>query len=560
MQSYIRFFSIFCVLFSSAIVYYLFPYDADDEEPIKCLTFAVNKSLKNIKNRDRILVEFDSTGRPPTQCVVHSNSGRFAIHYDTIGVNSVPKLDLDKNGIPDFVDSALFYLEFSYKVFIDSLGFKPPPQDSGRGGSDGWDFYLLQLGSGFYYDVAYGFTLIELEVLDSSRKNIFPRYTAFSIIDNDFSPTDSAFFDNGIKRPTFRENGYLGLKITLAHEFHHILQFGYGDPSFPSFNEMTSTYFESRVFPETRDYLQYVKSLFNNFSKYILSENNYVNGYRYAIYLQFLQRRFGDSVITNLWENIGKGLEPFTALNEALKPLNSSVATTLSEFLSWIYYTGSHFRKDLLPNAKEFPNINFLDTFHFTSPSVATSKKLKPFEIRPIEFIFPSFQSGFLDDTLDILLVNIDFESARQRILRSLEYNLIVSDRFFPNSRQLHPSNYFYLCFSDSNLIVDSTFLNYGFQTISISYSFPNPVKTRDDVVYFPVPEKAKIGDIVEIQIFDSNMHEIPIDEKYLSVSLFEKKRVVRIPANFLNKSGIYFYKTLFNNSSLFGKFSVISQ
>lgn len=535
----------------------LLSFEADEEEPIKCLTFEINKSDRNIKNLDQILVEFDSTGRPSTQCVAHSKSGRFAVHYDTSGINMVPRLDLDKNGIPDFVDSALFFLEYSYKVLIDSIGFKPPPTDSGRGGSDAWDFYLLQLGTGYYYDVAYGFTMVELEIKDTIP-SIFPRFTAFSILDNDFSPTDSAFFDNGTKKPTFRETGFLGLKITLAHEFHHIVQFGYGDPSFPSFNEMTSTYIESRVFPETRDYLQYIRSLFNNFSKYIISENNYVNGYRYTIYLQFLQRKFGDAVIKDLWENIGIGYDPFTALNEVLVIINSSVEATLCEFLAWIYYTGPHYRDGYLPNAKEFPTINFLDTFQFSPPLIGTSKRLKPFEIRPIQFIFPSLRFGFLDDTLDILLINIDFESAVRRISNSAEYNLIVSNQFFPQSRQLYPSNYFYRCFSDSSLIVDSTFINSGFQTISIAYPFPNPIKSFDEILYLPAPEKAKIGDLVEFQIFDSSLQEIPLKERHLSVSLFDNKRVVKIPANILNKSGIYFFKTLFENSTLFGKFSVV--
>lgn len=532
-------------------------FELHDEEPIKCLTFEINKSIKNIKNYDRILVEFDSTGRPLTQCVTHSKSGRFAVHYDTSGINMIPRLDLDKNGIPDFVDSALFFLEYSYYVLVDLIGFRPPPTDSGKGGNDAWDFYLLQLGTGYYYDVAYGFTMVDLEINDSSSY-VFPRYTSFSIVDNDFSPRDSAFFDNGTKKPTYRETGFLGLKITLAHEFHHMIQFGYGDPSFPSFNEMTSTYIESRVFPETRDYLQYVRSLFNNFSKYVLSENNYVNGYRYAIYLQFLQRKFGDAVVKNLWENIGQGYEPFTALNEALKVLNSSVEATLCEFLAWIYYTGPHYNEGLLPNAKDFPKINFLDTFQFSPPLIATSKRLKPFEIRPIQFIFPPSSFGFLDDTLDVLLVNIDFESAVKRFSNSTAYNLIVSNQFIPHSRQLYPSNYFYRCFSDTNLIVDSTFMNFGFQTVSIAYSFPNPVTSFDEVLYLPVPEVAKIGDVIELQIFDSDMQEIHLREKRLTVSLFEKNRVVKIPVNILNKSGVYFFKTLFENSAFFGKFSVI--
>lgn len=544
---------IFCLLFCSNVV----SSQVDVDEPVKCHTFEILKNPQKQKYLDRVLVEFDSTGRPRTQCVVHSKTGRFAVHYDTSGTNQVPKLDLDRNGIPDFVDSALFYLEYSYKVIIDTMGFAPPPQDSGKGGSDAWDFYLLQLGVGYYYDVAYGFTMVDLEVKDTTLKP-FPRYTAFSILDNDFSPYDSTFFENGTKKPTYRETGYLGLKITLAHEFHHIVQFGYGDPSFPSFNEMTSTFIEFRVFTQTRDYLQYVRSLLNNFSKYIFSENNYLNGYRYAIYLQYLQKKFGDLVIRNLWQRIGEGLEPFIALNETLKPYGSSVAASLSDFLAWIYYSGPHYREGFLPNAREFPRINYLDTFRFSPPTMISSKLLKPFEIRPVQFIFPSSQFEVLDDTMDILLVNVDFESASKRLSNTVEYTLIVSSEPFTFSRQLYPKNYYYLCKSDSNLVVDSIFINFGYQTFIVAYPFPNPTTKSDENVYFPVPENTPVGENVELTIYGLDFKEIPLNQKAFPVTLSNKIRVIKVNPQLLMKSGVFFFKTSYKGSSIFGKFSVI--
>lgn len=529
-----------------------------EEEPIKCSTFEFNKPSKLVKKKDNLLIEFDSTGRPKTQCIIHSKSGLFAVHYDTTGINSVPLVDIDNNQIPDYVDSALFYLEYSYSIIIDSIGFCPPPQDSGRGGSDAWDFYLLQLGNGYYYDVAYGFTLIELEVRDS-LPSVFPRYTAFSVIDNDFSPFDSAFFENGTKKPTFRETGYLGLKITLAHEFHHLIQFGYGDPSFSSFNEMTSTFIEYRLFPETRDYLQYVRSLFKNFSKYVLSENNYLNGYRYAIYLQYLQRKYGDSVVKNLWENIGKGFEPFSALDKVLKNFGSSMVSSLCDFLSWLYYSGEHYREGFLPNAQEFPKINYLDTFRFSPPSIISSRRLKPFEIRPVQFIFPTNQSMTLDDTMDILLLNIDFESASKKFSNLHSYDLMISNTPFPFSRQLFPMSYYYLCKSDSNLVVDSTFLNFGFKTFTYDFPFPNPVKFSDETIFFPVPEKASVGEMVKLTVYDTKMNEIPLPEILFPVTLYGNIRVIKVsPKYFLDKSGIFLYELSYKASKIIGKFSII--
>ena len=59
---------------------------------------------------------------------------------------------------------------------------------------------------------------------------------------------------NDKKKGTYFETGIAALKITAAHEFHHAIQFMYGEDSqTPALNEMTSTFMEYRLFPETVD-------------------------------------------------------------------------------------------------------------------------------------------------------------------------------------------------------------------------------------------------------------------------------------------------------------------
>ncbi|MFN3305739.1 MAG: MXAN_6640 family putative metalloprotease [Candidatus Kapaibacteriota bacterium] len=533
----------------------VFPYPSYSHEDIKCLTFPIRKSQKL---QDKILssVKFDSTGRPINQCVAFSQNGLFAVHYDTAGQNKVPHYDLDLNGIPDYVDSALFYLEKAYYIYCDSMGFEPPPIDSGRGGNNSYDFYLFDIGNGYYEEVAYGWTVPDVEIKVPSR---YPKYACFSVIDNDFSPFDTTFFPSGNKRATFRETGYLGLKITIAHELHHLFQFGYGDPMFPSFNEMTSTFMEFRLNPESKDYLQYVKSLFSDFSKYILSDPSYYVGYRYAIFLQYLHLKHGDFPVVELWKNIGRGNDPLLSLELALNQKGSMISKELAGFLPYLFYTGKNSKLNLLPNSNLYPDISYLFQDNLDKVLV-TSQRLKPFEIRPMRIFMLSDVPEALDDTLYIFLANLDSKNALSQNLDSVGECTIIVSKEDQSGIKLHPKEIYYKFIGDRNKFADSLFLSFGFKTYAVSFPFPNPWKFRESGISFPVPSEATIKDDVELRIFDSNLTEIRLPNNNFNVSIRKQKRVIHFdhfPVDL--PTGIYFFKVSFKGKEIFGKFSVVN-
>jgi len=205
----------------------------------KCGTFLTEKQ-KHILI-DQLCVKVDSNGRCITQKTYLSSSGKFLIHYDTIGKNAVPLQDNDNNGIPDYVDSAAYYFDYAYKVEVDSMGYAAPAPDNGWGGSDAYDVYLLNVGDYKYNSSPYyGITQSDFQI-NKTRK--FPCYTSHITIDNDFSPLDSILNLDSTRQQTYTEFVIACLKITAAHEFHHAIQYNYGvpTPSTPSLNEMTST-------------------------------------------------------------------------------------------------------------------------------------------------------------------------------------------------------------------------------------------------------------------------------------------------------------------------------
>ncbi|MCX7909742.1 MAG: hypothetical protein N2560_09565 [Ignavibacteria bacterium] len=523
-------------------------------EDVKCLTFPIKKSQK-LKDQIQGVINFDSTGRPKNQCVAYSKKGLFAIHYDTSGINKVPTLDLNFNGIPEFVDSALFYLERAYSIYVDSMGFDPPPKDSLRGGTDAYDFYLWDIGNGFYDEVAYGWTVCDIEI---KTPFVFPRYACFSVIDNDFSPYDTTFFTNGTKRATFRETGYLGLNITLAHELHHFFQFGYGDPLFPSFNEMTSTFMEYRVCPRTKDYLQFVKSLFSDFSKYVLSDPTYYVGYRYAIFLQYLYKKFGDYPIVELWKNIGRGNAPLHSLELALNNIGTSISEEIANFLPYIHYSGIYYKNDYLPNGQLFPPVKYLFEGTFDK-SLIINQRMKPLEIRPLRVFFPSENPETLDDTLFIFLANLDSKNAIQQNLDSLRECSIVLSLYNTSGIRLYPKEVYYEFIGDRKLFADSLFMNFGYKTYAMYFPFPNPCRLSKEPISFPVPTTVSFKDEVEFRVYDSYMNEIQLPKNSYNISIINKRRVIhfdRFPIEL--PTGVYFFKVSFKDTHLFGKFTVV--
>jgi hypothetical protein len=74
---------------------------------IKCGTLLPQEKIK--KQYDRIQFK-DSL---VFQAKHISESGKFLIHYDTIGNDAVSLKDLNKNGIPDYIDSASYFLIWS---------------------------------------------------------------------------------------------------------------------------------------------------------------------------------------------------------------------------------------------------------------------------------------------------------------------------------------------------------------------------------------------------------------------------------------------------------------
>jgi len=112
-------------------------FQVDEQEPLKCGT--------------PVLVEYEQLQSQLQEATINtieelllpqlsglretyfSDGGHFAFTYVTTGSNGVPATDSDSNGVPDFVEWAGDYLDFTWAQEVDSAGFAGPNHVGGDG-------------------------------------------------------------------------------------------------------------------------------------------------------------------------------------------------------------------------------------------------------------------------------------------------------------------------------------------------------------------------------------------------------------------------------------------
>ncbi|MEA2470727.1 MAG: hypothetical protein QOE38_1726, partial [Thermoleophilaceae bacterium] len=228
----------------------------------------------------------EAAGSP--YCTAH-----YCVHWVASGPDAPSLTDSDSDGIPDFVQTADQAAERAYEVENVQLGWPPPKSDGTLGGDVGkTDIYLKQLGG----TGIYGYSAPDPgQQLTNSDHSQF----AFLVIDNDFQASEFP----GYASPT------LPLEVTLAHEYNHVLQFAIDSLQDTWMFESTAVWMEGRVFPEVRDYLQYLRGWvqltalpLTTFNGSDATDNRNVKVYGTAVWNKWLDAAFGPDIIRQAWE------------------------------------------------------------------------------------------------------------------------------------------------------------------------------------------------------------------------------------------------------------------
>ncbi len=277
--------------------------------------------------------------RPGTQHSLITPSGLFRVHYDTEGRNAVDSDDDDGNGVPDYIDLAATVLDSIWVLEVEQLGYNPPPSDNGLGGGDEYDVYVVELGIGnrTFYGFAYPGT---------------PSAITYSHLK----------IDNNFTDPSYKQTrGLDALRVTIAHEFHHAIQFGYYAKFDGSWwQESTSTWMEEVAYPHIDDYLQYLTHFLGEPQRALNSGpcgSNHTYGS--AIFSLFLDQHYGRELNRLIWEEIkarkSVHLDHFDRVIRQVEPGGLGVA--MSEFAVWNYFTGIRHRDQYYAEADKYPTV-----------------------------------------------------------------------------------------------------------------------------------------------------------------------------------------------------------
>ena len=278
------------------------------------LTLALRELTLNMRHLrgDALAKASQVTARPKVKGETDCSSPTFCVHGLGVDANNLTAQQVLE--VADHVDD--------YET--GTLGWRPAPSDGESGGDEGKvDIYLVDVGA----DQIFGYA--QTEPVSSKRQ------PSFLVLDDDFA------------NPTFQGlDPALALRVTLAHEYGHVLQYGYDVLADPWHFESSATWLENRVYPADDDWLRYVLdgpngSGWGSLTELPLTAFDHADDqprnakpYGTVVFNHYLAGRFGDALQRRTWE-LSDGLRvPSTrAYDTALKEAGSAgLASTFAEF------------------------------------------------------------------------------------------------------------------------------------------------------------------------------------------------------------------------------------
>ena len=385
-------------------------------------------------------------------------AGPFIIHYDTSGINAPAMLDANHQRIPgtteQYVDSVASVLLYTDSIETQVLGYPFPPPDNLIGGGPEYDIYVLELGSSFY-----GLTIPDDDTITEGGRS-----TTFLEIDNDYSfvTPDS-------------NKGIPGLKVTVAHEFHHAIQLGnYGFWSNETyFYEMTSVWMEDFVYTGVNDYYQYLWSSQSQFRhpEVPFTSHDFIE-YSRGIWGHFIAKRFGLGAMRAAWEEV-RSVPPLQAMDNALHrvPYSSSFREAFAEWSRWNFFVGSHADTvQYYPEGKFYPPMVTHPNW-FTPPASQIQDSLR--------FLSAGYYQVLgLSDTVSLIQSNINMIAALSNEQTNYRFAFMLNNQGGDPSYRSPLSGFYYkVNVTDaSNWYTWDVVQNrVGSPAVKSSIPFPNP-------------------------------------------------------------------------------------
>ena len=253
--------------------------------------------------------------RPVCQVMYISQSGAFAVHYDTTGRHSPDTTSTQVDGTPDWVVEVAAALDSARSLLL-ALGFDPAPADD----DSVYDVYLQE-----YNGYTYGLT-------EPDGADVHGRTISYMRMDNDFAE-DEYYYTHGID----------AARVTAAHEYFHAVQMGYKPAHYDVFfYELSSTWFEDVVFPEVNDWVFWYPDFGNNPTQPITTPPLQGGGYSIAIfghYLTHITGTYQPDIMLQTWESF-KSSGAVAAIEQSVTSYGSNLTTAWTDFVARLFLNG----------------------------------------------------------------------------------------------------------------------------------------------------------------------------------------------------------------------------
>jgi hypothetical protein len=263
-------------------------------------------------------------------------SPHFCVHWVAIGLDAPELTDANGDGVPDYVEKVLKVAEHVHHIENGELGWREPMSDGKLGGAEGkTDIYLSQIGGELF-----GYAAPDRG--QGPKDGRTPRRLhGYLVLDNDYSA-----FEFPHTKPTF------DLEVTLAHEYNHILQFGYDAYEDPWFAESSAVWMEDQVYNGIDDYLRYVRKWVKLWETPLTA--NTIKEYGTAVWNQWLARHYGRAIIREAWAGAAASRPDGFAVGAYERAIHadgpSSLGRDLTRFAADVseWRTGIGFRESYL--------------------------------------------------------------------------------------------------------------------------------------------------------------------------------------------------------------------
>lgn len=268
----------------------------------------------------------------------------FCVHWVAKGADR-PRL-VDANGIddgddvPDFVEHVQRVAEHVYSIENDKLGWRDPMSDGHRGGARGkTDIYLKQLAGELF-----GYAAPDRGQAGGAHR-LPRRLHGYLVLDNDYSPREF---------PHTKSND--DLEVTFAHEYAHILEFGYDAYQDPWLAESTAVWMEEQVYDGIDDYLRYVRRWAGLFNMPLTAAS--IKEYGSAVWNLWLARRYGQPMIRRVWAGAPRAKPRGFAVAAYQRAIKEAGGTDFSrEFARFARDTAEWRTGQIFEEGPSYPNV-----------------------------------------------------------------------------------------------------------------------------------------------------------------------------------------------------------